>query len=390
MRAALVAGELSLALMLLIGAGLLARSLWNLQQVKLGFDPRGLVTMRVSVRGEAYADEGRLRRLWRDLGKRLSALPGVQSATVVDGLPPQRFAVHNDTQIEDFVRRPGGPIENVDYFQSVGRRFFETFGIRLIAGRFFDERDGFGAPPVAVVNETMARTFWPGENPLGRRIRPPGREWRTVVGVVGDVRNAGLDRPAGAEVFLPADQLHNVTSRTYVVVKTAGDPELMLGAVRRAVREIDPSLPLVLARTMDDVLGEAVSRPRFLALMLTLFSALALVLAAFGIYGVVSYSVAQRIPEFGIRMALGARPADIFALVLRQGLVLTAAGLALGAAGAAVLGRWLETLLFDVSRFDMGTFAAMGLILGTVTLLACWVPARRATVVEPVEALRSE
>jgi predicted permease len=278
----------------------------------------------------------------------------------------------------------------VDFYQSVGRRFFETLGIRLMEGRFFDARDGFGAPAAVIVNQTMARTFWPGESALGRRIRRPGGEWMRVAGVVADVKNAGLDRPAGSEIFLPADQLNNVQSRTYVIVKAAGDPGQVLSAARRVIREIDPSLPVAMIRTMDDVLEEVQSRPRFLALMLTLFSALALALAAVGIYGVVSYSVARRTAEFGIRMALGARPADVFALVLREGLALTAVGLAIGAGGALMLGRWLEALLFDVSRFDAGTFAAMGSILGAVTLFACWAPARRATAVDPVRALRSE
>jgi putative ABC transport system permease protein len=390
LRAVLVAGELSLALTLLIGAGLLARSLWNLQRVKLGFDHRGLITMRVSVKGEAYADEARLRRLWSELSERLSALPGVQSATVADGLPPQRFAVHNDTQIENFVRRPGGPLENVDFYQSVGRRFFETLGIRLMEGRFFDARDGFGAPPVVIVNETMARTFWPGASPLGRRIRQPGGEWMTVAGVVADVRNAGLDRPAGTEIFLPADQLHNVTPRTYVILKTAGHPDQVLNAARQVIREMDPSLPVALIRTMDDVLGEAQSRPRFLSVMLTLFSALALVLAAFGIYGVVAYSVAQRTAEFGIRMALGARQSDVLALVLGQGVRLTMAGLAIGLAGAFAATRVLSGLLYGVSPADAPTFALVTSLLAAVALLASYIPARRASKVDPMVALRYE
>jgi ABC-type antimicrobial peptide transport system permease subunit len=212
----------------------------------------------------------------------------------------------------------------------------------------------------------------------------------TVAGVVADVRNAGLDRPAGTEIFLPADQLHNVTPRTYVILKTAGHPDQVLNAARQVIREMDPSLPVALIRTMDDVLGEAQSRPRFLSVMLTLFSALALVLAAFGIYGVVAYSVAQRTAEFGIRMALGARQSDVLALVLGQGVRLTMAGLAIGLAGAFAATRVLSGLLYGVSPADAPTFALVTSLLAAVALLASYIPARRASKVDPMVALRYE
>jgi ABC-type antimicrobial peptide transport system permease subunit len=237
----------------------------------------------------------------------------------------------------------------------------------------------------------MARTFWPGENAIGKRIRPSGStEWTTVVGVVADVKNAGLEQPVGTEIFLPARQLNNAGRTAYATVKVAGDPRQMAGAVREAIRSIDPTLPVGEAQTMDEVMNLAQSRPRFLATMLTIFSSLALALAAFGIYGVISYSVTQRTTEFGIRMALGARPANVLGIVMRQGMLVAAAGVAMGAAGAALLTRWLEGLLFGVSEFDAATFASMAAILALVTILASWVPAQRATAVDPVKALKYE
>jgi putative ABC transport system permease protein len=389
-RSALVAGELSLALILLIGAGLLVQAFWKLQQVPAGMNPSGLLTMRASLSNQSYQDANRRRQFWTELNDRLARIPGVQSATVAQGLPPDRQAVQNDTEIENFVPRPGGPNQNVAFYQVVGDGFFETLGIRLADGRFLDSRDGESATPTVVVNQTMARAFWPGESAIGQRIRPSGnRDWRTVVGVVADVKNAGLDKPVGTEIFLPARQV-NGAGTAYAVVRAAGDPRSLSAAVRQAIQSIDSGLPVSAPRTMEEVMGEAQSRPRFLASMLTLFSTLALALAAFGIYGVISYSVAQRTTEFGIRMALGAQSGDVLGIVVREGALLAAVGVAAGAAGALVLTRSLEGLLFGVSQFDVVTFAAMAAVLGTVTLLASWVPAQRASAVDPIKALKYE
>lgn len=389
-RSALVAAELSLALILLIGAGLLVQGFWKLQQVSPGMVPDGLLTVRVSLSNQSYQDNNRRRQFWIDLGERLARIPGVQSSTVAQGLPPERQAVQNDTSIENFVPRPGGPNQNVAFYQTVGDRFFETLGIRLVDGRFLDARDGQNAPPTVVVNQTMARTFWPGESAIGKRIRPSGTgDWRTIVGVVADVKNAGLEKPVGTEIFLPARQL-NGSGTAYAVVRTSGDPRSVSGAVREAIRSIDSALPVGAPKTMDEVMGDAQARPRFLAAMLTLFSTLALALAAFGIYGVISYSVAQRTAEFGIRMALGAQTSDVLGIVIREGAVLAGIGVTAGAAGALLLTRSLEGLLFGVSRFDALTFLGMAAVLGSVTLLASWVPAQRASAVDPIRALKYE
>lgn len=389
-RSVLVMAELAMALVLLIGAGLLVRAFWKLQAVHPGFDSDRLITMRLSLSNSSY-DPVRLRQFWSSLADRLANTPGLESATIMQGLPPERQAVQNDTVIENFVPRPGGPVQNVAFYQSVGDRFFETLRVPLIDGRFFDARDGFGAPGTVIVNETMARSFWPGEPAIGKRIRPAGAaDWLTIVGVVKDVKNGGLDKPAGTEIFLPARQGNNAARNAYVVGRTAGDPLRAVHVTRELIRELDPSLPVTQVRTMSDVLWEAQSRPRFLTVMLALFSTLALALAAFGIYGVISYSVSQRTAEFGIRMAIGAQQTDVLRLVMREAGILAAAGILLGAAGGLLLGRFLEGMLFDTSRFDVGTFSATSIVLAVATLLACWVPARRATQVDPIKALRYE
>lgn len=390
-RNALVAAELSLALVLLIGAGLLVRGFWKLQQVDAGIQPSNLLTMRVTLSNSVYNDPERLRSFWTSLSGRLAQVGGLQNSTIFAGLPPERLAVQNDTEIENFLPRPGGPNQNVAFYQVVGDRFFETLGIRLVDGRFFDARDTFGATPVVIVNQSMARSFWPGETAIGKRLRPSGvKEWMTVVGVVADVKNAGLDKPVGTEIFLPARQLRNAARTAYVTIRARGDSRQYAATVRNLIRDLDPTLPVAQPLTMEEVFERAQSRPRFLATMLTLFSSFALALAAFGIYGVISYSVSQRTTEFGIRMALGAQTRDVLALVMRQGFLLATAGVFAGAAGALFLTRALDGLLFGVSRFDAWTFGITAAVLACVTLLASWVPAQRATAVDPAKALKYE
>jgi putative ABC transport system permease protein len=267
-------------------------------------------------------------------------------------------------------------------------------GIRLVEGRYFEPRDGAGAPDVVVVNQAMARMFWGNASPIGRRVRPSGSDpWCTVVGVVADVKNAGSDRAARTELYLPYQQTqasNNRNSNSFIVVQVSGDPIGLVNSVRREVTALDPALPLADVRTMDDVIGAARARPRFLMLLLTLFSAVSVTLAAFGLYGVISYAVAQRTSEFGIRMALGAQSGDVVAMVLRQGLTLGIAGVACGAAGAVFLTRLMSGLLFEMGPFDAPTFTTMAAALLAVTLAACYVPALRATRVDPVKALRYE
>ncbi|MGB2637670.1 MAG: ABC transporter permease, partial [Candidatus Acidiferrum sp.] len=270
-RRALVAVELGMALLLLICCGLMVRAFWKLQEVHTGLRPDDVVTMLVSLPSGTYTDPGKITDFWTRLEGRLTNLPGVQSAALVSGLPPMRPPNMNDTDIEGFVKTEGGPIENVDFYQAVSSGYFATMGIRLMDGRFFDDRDIQNAPPVVIINKTMAMTFWPHQNPIGRRVRP-GKDWCTVVGVVDDVKNAGLDRPAGTELYLPYRQPAAAgVSDIYVVLRArSGNPLTLAGEVRRQMNELDPSLPLADVRLMEDVLSGAQARPRFLSLLLTL------------------------------------------------------------------------------------------------------------------------
>ncbi|HTX39665.1 MAG TPA: FtsX-like permease family protein, partial [Bryobacteraceae bacterium] len=320
---------------------------------------------------------------------RIGSLPGVISAAAANELPPSRQIDANDTAIEGFVPRPDGPLQNVDYWNPVTGRYFETVGARLVEGRFLNDNDGASSTPVAVVNQTMARTFWPHESAVGHRLRTDSKEpWRTIVGVVGDIKNAGLDRATGTEVYFPFAQFPQAMA--YLVVHTRRDPMAAAGPVRNEIHALDRALPISDLRTMEDALNSDRARPRFLTLLLTLFSSLSLVLAALGIYGVISYSVAQRTNEIGIRMALGAQSGDVLRLVTLAGLRLALAGALLGSLAAFALTRTLSGLLFGVSSVDPITFAAMAGALIAVTMLACYFPARRASKVDPLVALRYE
>ncbi|HEX3121346.1 MAG TPA: ABC transporter permease, partial [Candidatus Acidoferrum sp.] len=341
-RRVLVVGELAMALVLLIGCGLMLRAFWKLQEVHTGMAPENVITMRVSLPSGTYNDNPKIAAFWDRLEERITHLPGIKSAAIVYGLPPLRPPNMNDTDIEGFVKREGGPIENVDFYQSVSKDYFATMGIRLMDGRLFDDRDAFGANPVVIVNHTMANTFWPGQEVVGRRVRPGmGKDtpWFTVVGVVDDVKNAGLDRPAGTELYIPYKQAQPLgVGDMYVVMKSAsGNPGNLPGEVREQLNELDASLPLADVRLMDDVLERAQSRPRFLTLLLSLFSITALAIATVGIYGVVSYSVARRTKEFGLRMVLGAQTGDVLGLVMKQGAAMIAVGLIAGLVTAFAL-----------------------------------------------------
>jgi putative ABC transport system permease protein len=390
-RSALVASELALALILLIGTGLMIRAFWKLSEVNTGFDAENLLTMQVNLPQTVYPQNANIARFWQSVEERTARLPGVKAVSMMSGLPPQRFINANDTQIENFTPVPNGPGHNIDYWQAVGDNFFETMGIRLVEGRFFDARDTETAMPAVIINQTMGRTYYGNESPIGRRVRPGFQDpWRTIVGVVADVKNAGLNVPAGTELFFPFRQQGYTTRQAYIAVRTPGDPKLMISAMRAAVREIDPALPIAQILTMDEVLASVRSQPRFLTTLLGLFSSTALVLAAVGLYGVISYSVTRRTTEFGIRMAMGAGARDVMGLVLGQGLRLALIGVAAGAVGALALTRLIRGLLFGISSFDPMTFIAMALVLIAVTVLACVIPARRAIKVDPLVALRYE
>jgi putative ABC transport system permease protein len=284
----------------------------------------------------------------------------------------------------------------VDYWNVVGNDYFKTMKIRLIEGRTFESQDNNdNAQRVVMVNQALAKRFWTG-SPIGRRVNPGfanPKVWATIVGVVEDTKNAGMDKPAAPELYLQAHQVAQFglsTNMNFVVRTNGNDPDALGGSIRGVVREIDPSLPVYNLRSMPEVVGRSMVQPRFLALLLATFSGIALFLAAIGIYGVMSYSVAQRTQEIGVRMALGARQLHVLRLVLRQGMLLLIIGVAIGLAGAFALTRLMRTLLFEVTATDPLTYVAVTGVLTVVALIACYVPARRATKVDPLVALRNE
>jgi putative ABC transport system permease protein len=390
-RSLLVTGELALALILLIGSGLMIKAFWKLQEVDAGMNPEHLLTLRISLPQVTYRDAAAVLNFYGSLQSRLQALPGVISTSFATGLPPARPINANDTMIEGHVVVPGGPLNNIDYWNSVSPSFFQTVGARLIEGRFLNASDGANAPYVVVVNQTLAKTYWPKQSALGHRVRTSNNTpFRTVVGVVADIKNAALERPSGTELFFPFDQSPGGRSLSWILLRTQRDPMTLAAAVRTEIRNLDPALPISNVGTMDEVMSTARSRPRFLTLLLTMFSALSLILAGLGIYGVISYAVVQRTSEIGIRMALGAQGSDVLRLIGSSGVKLALAGVLIGAAGALALTRFMSSLLFGVSSVDPLTFLAMAAALTAVTLLACYIPARRAARVDPLIALRDE
>jgi len=336
-------------------------------------------------------DPAAVRSMWTRLMDRVRELPGVEGVSMASGLPPSRQLNADDTDIEGYVKKAGGPDQNIDFYQGMAPGYFEMMRIPIIEGRSLDARDGADAPPSVVINQTMARTFYGNESPIGRRIRRGGNDkWRTIVGIAADVKNAGVDKPTGTEVYVPYTQVDGGIRGMFLLLKTSGDPRSIIGTVRTQILQIDPTLPVAQVRMMDDVIDAATTRPRFLTVLLSLFSFIAVSLAAVGIYGVMAYTVAQRTQEFGIRMAIGAGPTDVLGLVLSQGMKIGLAGVVIGAAGAFGLTRLLRQLLFGIDSFDPLTFILTAILLTIVILAACYIPARRATKVDPIVALRYE
>jgi putative ABC transport system permease protein len=389
-RASLVAVQVALAFVLLTGAGLLVRSLWTMQRVDRGFDVDRVASMTLSLPPARYSEPGDVRGLYARLLERVGALPGVTSAATTTGvLQP----LVTNAAIFEIEGRPLPPLEErVEYpYEIASPGFFETLGITVLAGRTFTAADHADAPRAVVVNETLARLAWPGQDVVGRRLRQPGEDenpWMTVVGVIRDVRRADVRRAVRPELFLSALQ---VTPRTQtLLVRTAGDALAIVPAVRRELQSLDPALPLFDVGTLEAEMAGTLQDSRFQATLLAGLAGIALLLAAIGVYGVTSQAVSQRVHEVGIRMALGARAADVLGLILRQHLRPAAVGLLAGVAGALALTQWLRALLYGVGPADPLTFVVVGLVLGGVAVAACWIPARRATQVDPLQALRTE
>ena len=391
LRSALVVAEVALALVLLAGAGLLVRSVVRLRAVDAGFDPSNLLTMNLTLPSARYRDGAAQAAFFERLGRQLESLPGVEAAGFTSVLPFSGNFDGRSLAVEDHPV-PRGQEASVDLFISTPG-YLRAMQIPLVEGRALDERDAKESPLVAVVSETAARRLWPGQTALGRRVKFPGSEkspqpWRTVVGVVRDVKHYGLDRGDLMQLYLPEAQYP--TSYMTLVVRSQGEPAALLGAVRREVAAADRELPVFGVATMESLLADSVALRRFSMLLLAAFACVAVALAGVGVYGVISYTVAQRTREIGVRVALGARPRDVLRLVLGRGLGLAGLGIALGLAGGLALTQALSSLLYGVGARDPLTFASVAALLGAVALLACLVPARRATKVDPMVALRYE
>jgi putative ABC transport system permease protein len=390
-RNVLVAAEIALALVLLTGAGLLIRTLWSMQRVERGFNPRNVAMMTVSASGAAYPRGDEVRTFFARLLERVRALPGVESAATGTGVLQPLVTNSGVFSIEGKPLPP--PEQLVEYpVESVSPGYFETVGMTLLRGRSFTDADHADAPRVIVINEALARHGWPGEDPIGRRMRAGGERstapWMTVIGIIKDAHRNDVTREIRPELYTCSLQ---ATSRTQtLLVRTAGDADAIVTAVRREVQAIDPQLPLFGVTTLERELSLTLTQPRFQAVLLATFAAIALLLATIGIYGVTSHAVSQRTQEVGIRMAMGAARRDVLRLILVQHLRPALAGLVLGLIGAFALSRSLESLLFGVRATDPITFTVVGLALLVVAAAACWIPARRATRVDPLVALRTE
>lgn len=390
-RSALVVIEVALSLVLLIGAGLMIRSFSQLQKVDLGFNPDRLVSMNIQLSRTKY--QGQLStQFFRQLIERVETMPGVESAGAttaifIDALP-------NSTNFTLEGKPPMPAAEQIETpVDAVTPSYFRTMGIALLSGREFTEQDGLESMPVAIINDTFARRFWPGEEPVGKRFKfgDSGSQapWMTIVGVVGDMRRTGLDVDVRCETFLPYTQRRFIGFLS-LVVRARSDPRVIATAVRDQVWSIDSGQPVSHIRTMDQLLDGMMAQRRLNMVLFALFGGVALVLAAVGVYGVISYSVTQRIHEIGIRMALGADRGDVLRMIVRNGMTLVLIGVAIGLIAAFGLTRLMTALLFGVSATDLATFVAVSGILSGVALAACFVPALRAIKVDPMVALRYE
>ena len=393
-RRVLVVTEVAVAVVLLVGAGLLIRSFQQLRRVDPGFRSDNLLTMRMVLPGQKYAKPEQRRAFYDELLRRVDELPGVDSAGMITFLPLSFNAMYFSFSV-DGRAAPGDMDLPRALYRVVSPDYFRAMGIPLQRGRFFDSHDTADAPPVMLVNRRLAEHFWPGEDPTGKRLKigpvDSQNAWAVVAGVVGDVRQSGFYGEQDFELYVPyAQERRGFVAPRDLVVRTTGDPGQIAGAVRQAVWAVDKDQPVSNVQTMDHVLATAVSRERFQTLLLALFATLALVLACVGLYGVISYAVVQRTHEIGVRMALGAQPADVLRLVIHQGMLLTLIGLVIGVAGAFAVTRVMTEMLFGVTATDPFTFAGVTIVLGLIALLACYIPARRATKVDPLVALRYE
>jgi putative ABC transport system permease protein len=383
LRKALVVAEIALAFVLLVGAGLMTRTLINLVTVDAGFKSENVLIVPISLAGSpANATPQARAAFFRELLDNLQAQPGVHSVGYTSHVPMSGADSRQGLGIEGREPEPGGqPVRA--HWRVVTPGYFPAMQIRLARGRFPTASEVESQAPVAVINRTAAERYWRGVNPIGKRLRTVTPEWREIVGVVEDVRHWGPANPVNPEVYLPG-----VRTSANLVVRAAGSSAAIAGTVREQIQKLSPGLAVTNMRTLDEIRGEAVASPRFYLILLGVFASTGLLLALIGVYGVVSYTVAQSSVDIGIRMAIGARGNDVVRLFVREGLMLTTIGLALGGIGAFALTRVMAGLLFGVTATDASTFGAMALVIGVVGFLACYVPARRAARVDPLMALR--
>ncbi len=394
-RQLLVVFQISMAVMLVIGAGLLIKSFWMLQRVDPGFESERVLSAGLTLTVSKYSEPEQINNFHKQLLERVSALPGVKHATIAYDHPLASNWV-DSFEIEGRILPPDSRSQSAN-FVPIGPEYFDTVGLKLVSGRRFTPQDDQDHPGVAVVNESFVKHYFPNENALGQRMRlgPPGRIWKNkkltsfeIVGIVRDVKLAGLEAPSEPAYYVPASQapLEDMT----LLVRTTTDPLSMVGALRQAVWSIDPNQPISNVSTLEKVIDDSIAQRRLNMLLMGLFGGLAMLLSAVGIYGLLSQAVTQRTQEMGIRMALGAQVGDVLKLVLKQGMTLALVGEAIGLAGAFLLTRLIRGLLFGVTPNDATTFVVVAGVLTIVALLACYIPARRATKVDPLVALRYE
>jgi putative ABC transport system permease protein len=390
----MVVAQVALALVVLVGAGLMVRTVRELESQYAELRPSSVLTLATDLPRSKYDEPQERMSFYDEVLARVGSLPGVQSAAYTTSVPLDWQGGTTGLSLEGKPTEPG-VIYDANHRQ-VSSAYLTTMGIPLLRGRHFDERDQLQTEPVAIVNETMARQFWPGEDAIGKRFklrRPePDEPWRVIVGIAGDVRQMGTDVATKAEMYFPYAQMTSAPSfaaRT-LVIRTSGDPAQIVAAVRREIRAVDPDQPLSDIRTMADIIDEETAPRRVGTALSSAFALLALTLASLGIYGVLSFFVAQQTRQMGVRLALGAQPRDVLSLVLRKGLLLTLAGVGIGLVASFALTRLMQNLLFGVSAFDPLTFAAVAALLTGVALAACALPARRAAKVDPLVALRYE
>ena len=386
MQSILVISEVALALILLVGAGLLIRSFQQLSSVDAGFDKSPAIIVQIALPNTRYPDPPKRRAFFERLVSQVSALPGITSAGVTSHLPLSGDILFLRYTIQG---QSADPSQNPDAgIRVVSPDYFKAMGLRLVDGRFLNERDNDPAPDMVLINETMSRRFWPNESPLGKQVMLDDGEniWREIVGVVADVKHTSLDAKAGPEIYLSYLQ-HPLASMT-LVARGPANPETLTGPIRGEVQKLDPLLAAYNFRTTEQLLANSLSKNRFNAMLLGLLAALALGLAVIGIYSVMSYIVSQRTREIGIRMAIGAQQSDVLKLVIKQGMIMVGIGILLGLGGAYLLTRLMSTLLFGISATDPVSYGLAALALVLVGLFANWIPALRATRVDPLIALR--